>query len=141
MEISHRDKVFLLEHEMLKHPQVTIPVFHHFAPGIYMREIHVPAGVYTTGKIHKTEHFGLLLKGARQMATEKGLVTIRAPDIIKVKQGSKAAFYTLEDCIWMTVHPNPDEERDIPSIENRFVCDTEEQYLQFIEANQIEWHS
>ncbi len=106
-----------------------------------MRELHIPAGVYSTGKIHKTDHFGILLQGVRQMATEDGLVIIRAPYKTKILQGTKAAFYTLEDSIWMTIHPNPDDETDIPILEHKFVCDTEQEYLQFIEANQIECHS
>ncbi len=140
-ELTHRDKVFLLEREMLRRPQVALPLYHHFAPGIYMRELHIPAGVYTTGKIHKTTHWGILLKGVRQMAGECGVEIIRAPYKTKIEQGTKAAFYTLEDSIWMTVHPNPDNITEIIKLENHFVCDTEQEYLQFIKANQIECHS
>jgi len=140
-ELTHLDKVFMLEREMFKHAQVLLPLYHHFAPGIYMRELHIPAGVYTTGKIHKTTHWGMLLKGARYMATESGIITIRAPYKTKIERGSKAAFYTFEDSIWMTVHPNPDDETNIPKLEACYVCDTEQEYLQFIEANQIECHS
>ncbi len=140
-ELTHRDKVFLLEREMLRRPQVALPLYHHFAPGIYIRELHIPAGVYTTGTIHKTTHLAILVKGIRQMATENGIITICAPYRTKILAGSKAAFYTIEDSIWMTVHPNPDNETDVPKLEDRYVCDTEQEYLQFIEANQIECHS
>jgi hypothetical protein len=51
-----RAKVEALEDEIAKLPQVDCPVRHYFAPGLYAREMTIPAGVTLTGAVHKTEH-------------------------------------------------------------------------------------
>ena len=35
-----------LEKEMLEMPQADCPVAHHFGPGIYIREVTLPAGIF-----------------------------------------------------------------------------------------------
>lgn len=138
-----RANVAAFESEMLKLPQVKLPLIHHFAPGIYMRELHIPAGVTSTGKIHKYEHVGILTKGVRTMLIDGVPRTITAPYTATIKAGSKLACYTWEDSIYVTIHPNPDDERDIPTLEARYVCDTEQEYLAYVAASQkvIECHS
>lgn len=128
---------------MLKRPQVDLPLFHRFAPGIYIRELHIPAGVTSTGKIHKSEHIGVLIKGVRDMLIDGEVHTISAPYTATIKAGSKLACYTWEDSIYVTIHSNPDDERDIAKLEARYVCDTEQEYLEYVDASQkvIECHS
>lgn len=132
--VDIRYTVLALETEMLKRPQVECRVNHIFAPGIYIRELHIPAGVLSTGKIHKYEHVGILLKGARDMLIDGKVEFVTAPFTTTIKAGSKLACYTWEDSVYVTVHPNPDDERDIPMLERRYVCDTEQEYLEFWQA-------
>ena len=42
-----------LEKKMLSQEQVECPVFHHFGPGVYMREAMFPAGSIGIGHKHK----------------------------------------------------------------------------------------
>ncbi len=53
-----KQSVVDLENAMLKMTdrQIELVTIHHFSPGIYMRELRIPAGVTLTGAIHKTEH-------------------------------------------------------------------------------------
>ena len=44
--------------------QVTFENLHLFCPGIYARSIFMPAGTVLTSKIHKTQHFFVVSKGA-----------------------------------------------------------------------------
>jgi len=126
-----RQRVMALEAEMLKRKQVVLPLFHHFADGLYMRELHIPKGVTSTGKIHKHEHIGILTEGVRDMLINGEVKTVAAPFTAIVKPGEKLACYTWEDAVYVTIHPNPDNERDIAKLEARYVCDTEEEYLAF----------
>lgn len=130
--LTKRRLVHLLEREMLKHEQVECPVVHIFAKGVYVRQLHVRAGILSTGKIHKYEHVGMLLKGVRDMVIDGEVRTVKAPFTTIVKAGEKLACYTWEDSIYATVHPNPDDERDIATLERRYVCDTEEEYAAFL---------
>ena len=66
-----QNAIMALESEMNAHPEriledgrsIELEVIHHFAPGMYARELRIPAGVLLTGKIHKTEHLNILAKG------------------------------------------------------------------------------
>ena len=48
------------------------PLTHKFAPGVYVREIFIPAGMCVVGKIHKHAHPNFLLKGKVIVITEQG---------------------------------------------------------------------
>src|SRR6185437_2392585 len=103
---------------------------HHFEPGIYMRECLIPKGFIVTGKIHKTGHLNILSKGKITVWTEDGMKTLEAPAVINSKPGIKRVGLAHEDTIWMTVHSNPTDERDIKSVEARLFADSfDEAYL------------
>ena len=89
---------------------------HHFAPGVYAKEMICPADVYITGMVHKTEHISIFLEGRMIVADGSGgSVEIEAPMIEIGKPGIKRAGYTLEEVRWITVHPT--EETDIDKLE------------------------
>lgn len=129
--LSQRERVIRLEGEMKKLPQVQCRLVHRFARGLYLRELHIPAGVLSTGKIHKHAHIGILLQGVRDMLIDGELRTVTAPCTLTIAPGEKLACYTWEDSIYVTVHANPDDERDIGKLEARYVCDTEDDYRLF----------
>ena len=57
MEIINRDEVIdQLEAVLFNCPQIDCPLVHRFTPGMYIREIFMPAGTMLTSMIHKTEH-------------------------------------------------------------------------------------
>jgi len=45
-----RAAIFALEGWLMEQPQAELGLFHHFAPGVYIREMTVPAGVMLTGR-------------------------------------------------------------------------------------------
>jgi hypothetical protein len=50
-------RIDLLEMAMLETCAVIeLPIVHRFTPGLYIREIFMPAGALVTSKIHKTEY-------------------------------------------------------------------------------------
>lgn len=100
---------------------------HHFAPGIYMRELFIPKGTVLTGKIHKTEHLNIMSQGRLTVWTEDGMKTVTASTVIKSQPGIKRVGYAHEDSVWITVHPNVTDEREIRALEDLFIAKTFEE--------------
>lgn len=103
---------------------VEFQVAHHFAPGVYMRELFIPKGTTLTGKIHKTEHLNILSQGDLSVMTESGVKRLKASTVVKSQPGIKRAGYAHEDSVWITVHHNPDDARDVDLIEERLIAKT-----------------
>jgi len=95
-----RDKAQRLEEAMMGMPQAECPVRHHFAPGVYAREISIPKGVVLVGAVHKIENLAVLSAGRLQVVTDEGTTEISAPAIVRVKPGQKNAALALEDAVW-----------------------------------------
>lgn len=125
-----------LEAKMLTLPQVECPVVHHFGPGIYIREVTIPAGTLAIGHMQRFEHLNILLKGAVSMIGEDGQIKIlRAPLLFTGQPGRKFG-YALEDTIWQNIYAT--EERDIETLEATFI-DKSETWKAYAEAaEQIE---
>ena len=107
--------------EFLKHPQVECPVTHNFAPDIYIREIFMPADTVVIGHKHLTEHFNVILKGKCRVMIGDVVEELTAPCTFVSGAGSQKIVNVLEDCIWQTVHSNPDNTKDIETLESRYV--------------------
>lgn len=108
-----RGRIDKFETELLKYPQLTLELLQHFCSGVYMRELHLPAGTLCTGKIHRYPCLNIVLKGKLEVVTEDGIKMITAPMVFKSPAGVKRAARVIRDTIWITVHANPDGlERD-----------------------------
>jgi hypothetical protein len=120
-----REKVVRLEDEMRKHPQIEIETTHHFAPGIYAREVFIPAGSLVTGKIHRTDHINIVSKGDITVLTDEGMKRIKAPFTFVASAGTKRAGYAHEDTVWTTVHAS--NETDLDKLEAELISPTFEE--------------
>jgi hypothetical protein len=110
---SMQEKVKALEEVLLEVPQVDCPVRHHFAPGIYAREITIPKGTVLTGAVHKTQNLAVLSSGKLQLVTDDGTTIISAPHILTVMPGMKNAAYALEDSVWTNFFPTEETDTDV----------------------------
>lgn len=112
-EVVAKDRIDALEAEMLQMPQVDIPVAHHFAPGIYAREIAVPAGTYIIGHAHKGPCMNMLAKGKMRIVDPDGMPrVIEAPLIFTSGPGRKAA-HVLEDAVFINFHASDETDLDV----------------------------
>ena len=85
---------------------VEMPVKHHFTPGMYCREIFIPAGTVLTSKIHKTEHpFVVSLGRINVIMEDNGVEEIVAPHFGITKPNTRRVLYAVEDTVWTTFHP------------------------------------
>lgn len=84
--------------------QTELVTRHHFAGGMYCREMEAPAGVTIVGKVHRSEHFFLLLKGEMTLAWDGAKTRVSAPFVSVSKPGIKRAGYAHTDCVCVNVH-------------------------------------
>jgi hypothetical protein len=115
-DIPFKQKVHALARYMRDLEQTPLPVKHHFSPGLYMREIFMPAGTIVIGKIHKTEHFNILVSGACLIVHDDDhREELRAPMVFVSKPGVQKVLYITEDMTWMTTHVT--HETDLKKLE------------------------
>lgn len=81
------------------------PVKHHFAPGLYAREIFLPAGTRIVGKIHRTAHLMTVVAGSGLLWNEFAAYEYRAPFTQLTHPGAKNVLWVREDTIIVTYHP------------------------------------
>ena len=103
---------------------IDVPVQHHFAPGVYMRQMDAAAGTLVVSKMHRTEHMNILLKGSLTVATENGIELLKAPCVLKSMPGTKRIGYFHEDSSWITIHPTSDT--DLEKIEQQVIVPDDE---------------
>lgn len=98
--LSLADRV---EAECLALPQVDCPVVHHFGPGIYVREVLMPAGTLVVGHAHKASHLNVFLSGSLILLDDAGHArALKAPFMFTSPPGRKVAW-TVTDCVWQNV--------------------------------------
>ena len=116
-ELPTREKIQRLQEAMLPMQSKQPEPRHFFAPGMYLRELVVPAGMLMVGKIHKHEHFLLVLKGRAEVISEFGRVVVDAGHISISPAGVKRVVLALEDTQFVTVHVNKEDSQDLAVIE------------------------
>ena len=130
-ELSTREVVAALEGEMMKKPQIALPVRHYFSPGVYARELFIPAGTWLTGHIHKYPHLCIMAMGDMSVLLEDGLLhRVRAPFTTIAQPGMKRIAYAHADTLWTMIHAT--EETDLDKIEELLVAKDETEYQQFV---------
>lgn len=108
---------------------------HHFAHGVYGRELRLPAGAVIVGKIHKFSSLNVLLKGEMLVTTDTGARHVRAGEVITAPPGTKRAGYALTDCSWLTCHGT--HETDLDKIEQHFIAQNEQEFLEFCQQQHL----
>lgn len=104
-----------LERDMLAMPQIEIQTEHSFGPGFYARTITIPAGATVTGKVHKTEHIFMVIKGDITLVTEHGTARVQGPYQCVCAPGTKRAGYAHTDVVCTNIHIT--DETDLAALE------------------------
>jgi len=114
-----RTAIELLEQELLLMPQADHGLEHLFTDGLYIRVAKIQKGTLFTTPEYREECILTMLKGRLIIITEDGATGIVPPTFILTKPGTKRVIFAADDVIAHTVHPNPDNERDIAKLEAR----------------------
>lgn len=96
------------------------PVTHHFAPGMYSREMRIPAGTLLVGKQHKVDHVSTLAQGRIHVFTvDDGPKIMDAPCTFISKAGVQRLGYAETDVVWVTYHAT--DSTDLADIEREII--------------------
>ena len=125
--VDARAKVFALERFLLQQPQADIQTFHHFAPGLYAREMRAAANVCLTGAIHKKAHVVTISQGSATLLTHEGVKTVCAPFTFVSPPGVKRAIHVHDDLVMTTYHHT--NKTTVPEVEAELVCNSEDELL------------
>ena len=105
------------ESALLRLPQVPCPITHLFAPGIYWREVYLPAGVFAIGHQHKAGHLNVMLSGRVRVLVDGCVQELVAPQVFQSGPGVRKMIYAVEPTRWANVHANPGDETDPGELE------------------------
>lgn len=134
------DAIDVLEAALLERfRRIECPLNHTFLPGVYIREIFMPANSKVTSKIHKERHAYFVLKGSAEVWIDGvGWQLIKAPHYGITEPGTRRVLKILEDTFWITIHSNPDNGENLDEIEERIIEAHENPLLNNISSQQIE---
>ena len=103
-----------VEAHMLTLPPVDCPVEHIFGPGIYIRQIFMPAGAIVLGHEHKLPSLNMVLSGKLVLLADGARREVTAPYIF-TSNGGRKVVQIIEDCVFQNIIAT--DETDIEKIE------------------------
>jgi quercetin dioxygenase-like cupin family protein len=118
-----REQIMNLENAMKAMPQEIDwddYTYHHFADGVYLRELFMAKGMVVVGKIHTTRHLTIVASGTVQITTDRGVEEITGPTVFVSPAGAKKAIHAITDATLM--NPHPTDETDLDKIEDEFIA-------------------
>ena len=117
-QLIWKEKLAFLTYKFLQQHQTECPLEHIFEPGVYIRELRIPAGTLFIGRVHRHGHRVDLLAGSVVHITEAGKREICAPFSVTTTGGDQMVFYALTNIVGRSFHPNPSESRDAQALED-----------------------
>lgn len=124
-------EILRIEQELLKMPQVILPLLHYQIPGVYVRRMSISAGTLLTGKIHKFASIAILAEGTLRIADSEQAYRISAPHVMVDKPGVKRLGFAETNVTFITVHHTGKEY--IEDIEEELVTSSFEEYEKLLE--------
>ena len=111
------------------------PLKHTFADGIYVRQMDMKADSLVVGAIHNHLHIWFLLTGHLAVSTEDAIEEFVAPCYVVASPGSKRVIYAMEDSIFVNIHKNPRNIKNIEKLEKEIVSLTLKAHEEYINKN------
>ena len=108
------------------------PIKHTFADGIYVRQMDLKKDSVVVGAIHKHLHVWFLLTGHISVATEDTVEDYLAPCYVVSTPGVKRVILANEDSIFVNIHKNPSNTKDIDELEKEIVALNYKEYEEYI---------
>ncbi len=130
------EQIQAFERELAVHPGRVreLPVNHYFSPGMYAREMIIPAGVWLTGRTHKDEHLCTISAGEITVWSEGGEgLRLQAPCTFTSFAGVKRVGYAHTAVVFTTFHLNPTNETNIEKLEELLTVPGADQPLDGLE--------
>lgn len=113
-----------LEAVMQGLPQVACDCVHAFAPGIYIRQVTLPAGAFVMGHRHKNAHLNVMLRGHLTLFNEDGSRSDLVAPVVCVANAGRKVAYVREETVWLNLYATP--ETDVAILEETYLDKTPE---------------
>ena len=110
----------------------SIEIINEFTNGVYMRRMDVLKDTIIIGAIHKELHSWFLMHGVVKVADAESINYYQAPCYTISKPGTQRVIEVVEDAIWINIHSNPDNEKDLDKIEERLFAFTQSEYNEYL---------
>ena len=104
-------------------PQTDCQTKHYFGPGIYIREVTMPAGTVVIGKPHRKEHMCVMLQGRMVVVLGDGTKQELVAPLTFLGSAGRKVAYILETTVFQNILAT--EETDIEVLENMLVDNTQ----------------
>ena len=115
-----REKIEHLQDMLLQMPQADVQFLHDFEDGKYIRTMIAPPWSVIVGAEHKTPYKVILKKGTLAVNIDDEIKILTAPMEFDAPAGIKRVGRVFdEELIWIDIYDNPDNCKDIETIENR----------------------
>ena len=148
-EISSRSKILELEKTLLNNVDginvlgnkgeiirsKEFPLKHTFADGIYIRQMEMKKDSVVVGAIHNHLHVWFLLTGNITVATQSTTEDYIAPCYVVSTPGVKRVIYANEESIFVNVHKNPTNTKNLNELEAEIVSINYKEYEEYINKN------
>jgi quercetin dioxygenase-like cupin family protein len=124
LPVLTRDSAKQYEQAIIDHLEpVDPPIEHAHIDGVYARKMSLNEGETLTGKIHSTEHICIVAKGRIAVRTvgEEGTKILEAGDMFVSGPGAKRIGYALEDCVFINIHTNKENDTDLAVLESKLI--------------------
>jgi quercetin dioxygenase-like cupin family protein len=90
-----------------------IDVAHHFAHGMYAKEVRMPANTSLISHKHNFDHLSVLASGSVLLECDGVARTINGPQCITIAAHKKHAVTAITDAVWYCVHPTNETDETI----------------------------
>ena len=110
--------VLRLETAILAGPQVECPTKHYFSPGLYAREMFIPAGTVLTGATHKVRHLAVFV-GDISVWEHGKVKRITGHHTFVSEPGAKRAGYAHADTYCTGFFPT--DKTDVAELERELI--------------------
>jgi quercetin dioxygenase-like cupin family protein len=99
--------------------EIDLGVVHHFAGGLYAKEMLLPAKHFAVSHAHAYDHLSILAKGSVTVEVQGVRTEYTAPACINVLAGEHHTITAHEDSVWFCVHAT--DETDVEKIDSVLV--------------------
>ena len=124
------NSIFTLEKLLKTLPQTQCKVEHYFANDVYVRCFYLPSGVAASSYIHRKPCVTIMPYGRVRTITtlqdHEEVQEIEGFNIFESPAGMKRAIYGIEDSVWITTHPNPENIREPEKLIEYFTISPQE---------------
>ena len=108
-------------------------ITHHFAEGLYGRELLIPKGVLIVSRVHKRPLINVISKGHVIILDVNGRREVHAPaTFVDEEAGTQRVVYSVEETVWTTTHPT-----DLTTEEGMLEEMTTASYSEFLEYSKV----